>query len=61
VVVVLTDTGLDMLRRAQDTHHRELTQRLFARLTEAEIAEPARLTGKLFAGDGTAREGRRPD
>jgi DNA-binding MarR family transcriptional regulator len=61
VVVVLTDTGLDMLRRAQDTHHRELTERLFARLTEAEIAELARLTGKLLAGDGTAREGWRPD
>jgi DNA-binding MarR family transcriptional regulator len=55
VVVVLTDTGLDMLRRAQDTHHRELTERLFARLTEAEIAELARLTGKLLDGDVTAR------
>jgi DNA-binding MarR family transcriptional regulator len=63
VVVVLTDTGLDRLRRAQDTHHRGLTQGLFVRLTEAEIAELARLTGKLLDGDVTpgAMERRSPD
>lgn len=52
VVVTLTDAGLDLLRRAQDTHHRGLTEGLFARLTAREIADLARLTSKLLDGDG---------
>jgi DNA-binding MarR family transcriptional regulator len=54
VVVSLTDAGLDRLRRAQDTHHRGLTEHLFARLTPDEIAELARLTGKVLDGDRLA-------
>ena len=47
VLVDLTEEGLRVLREAQPTHHRGLTDGLFSRLTREEAAELARLTAKL--------------
>ncbi len=52
VVVAITETGLNTLRQAQDTHHRGLRERLFERLDADEIQQLARLTAKLLADDG---------
>lgn len=48
VVVTLTDTGAELLRVASHTHLDGLGRVLFARLTRAEVAELARLTGKVL-------------
>jgi DNA-binding MarR family transcriptional regulator len=54
VVVTLTEEGLRVLREAQPTHHRGLTDGLFSRLSREEATELARLTTKLRQrlGDG---------
>jgi DNA-binding MarR family transcriptional regulator len=67
VLVDLTEEGLRVLREAQPTHHRGLTDGLFSRLTREEAAELARLTAKLVrhprqegvatAGPSTAPDG----
>lgn len=52
VVVAITEAGLDTLRKAQETHHRGLRERLFDRLSRSEIEQLARLTAKLLEDDG---------
>lgn len=52
VLVSLTDEGLELLRRAQETHHRGLTEGLFSRLSHEELAELGRLTAKLLQEGG---------
>jgi DNA-binding MarR family transcriptional regulator len=54
VVVTLTEEGLRVLRQAQPTHHRGLTDGLFSRLNRQEAAELARLTTKLLQPLGTS-------
>jgi DNA-binding MarR family transcriptional regulator len=49
VVVSLTDAGLQLLRRAQKTHHRGLEQRLFSRLSRAELVQLGELTSRILA------------
>jgi DNA-binding MarR family transcriptional regulator len=48
VEVSITDRGLDRLREIQDTHHRGLDERLFSRLSGAEIAQLADLTARIL-------------
>ncbi len=50
--VGITDAGLDALREAQVTHHRGLSEAVFARLDEGEVAALAAITAKLLA-DGS--------
>lgn len=52
VLVSITDRGLDMLRRAQDTHFTGLHRRLFAHLTWAEITKLANLTTTILDACG---------
>ena len=46
--VSITSTGLDLFRAAQRTHLDDLETRLFARLTETEINQLARITTKIL-------------
>lgn len=51
VVVHLTDAGLELLRRAQETHHRGLVDGLFSRLDADELAQLGELTWRLVGQD----------
>ena len=51
VVVSLTDEGMRVLRRAQETHHRGLERRLFSRLSRDELVRLADLTERVLADD----------
>lgn len=46
--VRVTDSGLDVLRKAQATHHRGLEEALYSRLDESEVAALAEITAKLL-------------
>jgi DNA-binding MarR family transcriptional regulator len=48
VKVTITDDGLTMLRKAQETHYGGLQRHLFSRLTRAEITQLADVTEKLL-------------
>ena len=48
VKVIITDDGLTMLRKAQETHHEGLQRHLFSRLTRTEITQLATVTKKLL-------------
>lgn len=50
VQVSITDLGRQRLREAQATHHRGLHRLLFSCLTDREITELGRITGKLLEG-----------
>jgi DNA-binding MarR family transcriptional regulator len=53
VMVSITDEGLTLLRKAQETHYRGLERHLFSRLTRAEITQLASTTKKLLE-DGSS-------
>lgn len=48
VTVTITPRGIDKLREAQDTHYRDLHERLFSRLSWEETTQLADLTAKLL-------------
>lgn len=47
--VSITDAGLDVLRKAQTTHHRGLENAVYSRLDDGEVAALAAITAKLLA------------
>lgn len=47
VDVTITDAGLETFRKAQEAHLADLDQRLFSRLTWAEVTQLAAITAKL--------------
>lgn len=47
VDVTITDTGLEVFRKAQETHLADLDERLFSRLTWEEVTQLAAITAKL--------------
>lgn len=49
VDVTITDAGLALFHKAQETHLADLNQRVFSRLTWQEVTELANITAKLMA------------
>lgn len=49
VDVTITDAGLALFHKAQETHLADLNQRVFARLTWQEVIQLATITAKLMA------------
>ena len=49
VLVGITAPGLELLRRAQETHYRGLDTHLFSRLSKSEVEQRAATTEKLLS------------
>ncbi len=53
VSVSITDTGMELFKRVQETHLDRLNELFFSRLTPEEIAALAKITGKCVEEDPT--------